>query len=172
MQKYRLVPHPDFPPLAVTGVEVSLTRHDGRHWSLDYVVDGTGELVVPDPAAPARTDELWKHTCFELFVAGDAGYVEFNLSPSTRWAAYRFDGYRKGGRDLPLDSEPQVTRRADGLGAQLLLPALSGVNWRVALTSVIEETGGRISYWSLAHPRSKPDFHDPACFVLQLPAAG
>lgn len=172
MQKYRLVPHPDFPPLAVTAVEVSLTRNDARHWSLDYAVEGGEQLVVPEPAAPARTDELWKHSCFELFVAGDAGYVEFNFSPSTRWAAYRFDGYRKGGRDLALEREPQVVRRDDGVGARVVVPELPGDPWRVALTAVIEETGGRISYWSLAHPRSKPDFHDPACFVLQVPAAG
>jgi hypothetical protein len=40
-------------------------------------------------------------TCFELFLAEDSeaaqgAYAEFNLSPSERWAAYDFDGYRVG----------------------------------------------------------------------------
>ena len=41
------------------------------------------KLVIPPPATPDRTDELWRTTCFELFVAGEGdGYREFNLSPS------------------------------------------------------------------------------------------
>jgi hypothetical protein len=30
------------------------------------------------------------------------GYVEYNLSPSGAWAAYRFDGYREGMRGLEI----------------------------------------------------------------------
>jgi len=31
-----------------------------------------------------------------------------------------------------------------------------------------------LSYWALAHPEGKPDFHDPACFAatLEPPDAG
>jgi hypothetical protein len=36
---------------------------------------------------------------------------------------------------------------------------------------VIEETNGRKSYWALAHPPGKPDFHHSDCFALGLPAA-
>jgi hypothetical protein len=35
---------------------------------------------------------------------------------------------------------------------------------------VIEETNGRLSYWALAHPPGKPDFHHSDCFALELPA--
>jgi hypothetical protein len=38
--------------------------------------------------------------------------------------------------------------------------------------AVIEEEGGALSYWALAHPADKPDFHDPACFTATLPAPG
>jgi len=38
------------------------------------------------------------------------------------------------------------------------------------LAAVIEEKSGAKSYWALAHPpEGPPDFHDPACFVLELP---
>ena len=30
---------------------------------------------------------------------------------------------------------------------------------RVSITAVIEEKGGRKSYWALAHPPGRPDFH-------------
>ena len=38
------------------------------------------------------------------------------------------------------------------------------------LAAVIEEEGGVKSYWALAHPAEKPDFHDPACFTATLAA--
>ena len=42
----------------------------------------------------------------------------------------------------------------------------------MGLCAVIEEKDGTKSYWALAHPPGdKPDFHDPACFALELPAA-
>lgn len=43
--------------------------------------------------------------------------------------------------------------------------------WRIGLSTIVEERNGRLSYWALAHPPGKPDFHDPACFALELPAA-
>jgi hypothetical protein len=33
---------------------------------------------------------------------------------------------------------------------------------------VIEDDQGRISYWALAHPASKPDFHHRDGFALVL----
>lgn len=38
-----------------------------------------------------------------------------------------------------------------------------------AITAVIEEADGTKSYWALAHPVEKPDFHHPDGFVLELP---
>ncbi|QKS01515.1 DOMON-like domain-containing protein [Sphingomonas sp. CL5.1] len=168
MAIYTLIPHPDFPPLAVKEVSVEVERRGGE-LCLHYRVEGAGELVWPEPAAPGRMDELWKATCFELFVKPDGGegYAEFNFSPSGRWAAYAFDGYRAGMRDLPLPVDPRIERRGDGV----TVSGLDDVNGRrIALTAVIEETGGRRSFWSLAHPPGAPDFHRDDCFVARLPA--
>jgi hypothetical protein len=41
---------------------------------------------------------------------------------------------------------------------------------RIGLSAVIEEKNGMKSYWALAHPAGKPDFHHPACFAAELPA--
>jgi hypothetical protein len=43
--------------------------------------------------------------------------------------------------------------------------------WRLGLSALIEETSGRKSYWALAHPPGKADFHHPDCFVHELSPA-
>ena len=40
---------------------------------------------------------------------------------------------------------------------------------RLGLSAVIEEADGRVSYWALAHPAPKPDFHHAGTLALQLP---
>jgi len=197
MTSYTLVPHPDFPPLQVRGVRVELERN-GSETCLRYAVDGADAVVWPAHAVPKRADELWKTTCFELFLKPGEGadYFEFNFSPSGRWAAYAFDAYRAGMRNLALPAEPQVTRdgnhiivrhpglepgsivpqaqRQEGLASRLPPdgPRLKvGVTEaRIALTAIIEETGGVRSFWALAHAPGAPDFHNPDCFVARLPA--
>ncbi len=39
---------------------------------------------------------------------------------------------------------------------------------RLALSAVIEDSDGGLSYWALAHPRGKPDFHHADSFALTL----
>jgi hypothetical protein len=45
------------------------------------------------------------------------------------------------------------------------------VPWRMGISAVIEEKNGNISYWALAHPKGKPDFHHRDCFTLQIEAS-
>src|SRR5207249_1533417 len=39
---------------------------------------------------------------------------------------------------------------------------------QLALSAVIEDEQGVLSYWALTHPPGKPDFHHPDAFVLDL----
>lgn len=158
--------HPDTPPGRVAGVAVALHVEGGR-WTLDFTVSGGAPLLAP-VAMPERADGLWQSTCFELFVMGDnGGYTEFNFAPSTRWAAYRFDAYRQGMRDATL-ATPRI--EPTGAGVRVTLDFPPPEKARISLCAVIEEEGGTKSYWALAHPPGKPDFHHPACFALELPA--
>ena len=174
-----LTRHPDTPCAVVRGIEVEVARPAPGRLALRYILVGaTGDLVLPPPAETGRADGLWRHTCFEAFVGPLTGesYCEFNLAPSTEWAAYRFDGYRLG--MAPADiAAPQITVKSTGDGlaltasldlARTALPADAA--WRLGLSAVIESVGGAISYWALAHPPGKPDFHHPDCFALELPA--
>ncbi len=158
----------------VARIEVDAMRSASGLLRLTYSVAGAlMNVAVPHAQPSIRTDELWRHTCFEVFIAATHGYYEFNLSPSTRWAAYRFDGYREGMRDAPLP-DPQIrwTLQDDAarLTAALHLPP--DAVGPLGLSAVIEDEQGGKSYWALAHPPGKPDFHDAACFTTELPPAG
>ncbi len=106
--------HPDSLCTAATRVEVDVARPRPGGLLLSYVVTGKiGELRLPPVAAAARTDELWRHTCFEAFVrTSGAPYYEFNFAPSTQWAAYRFSGYRSGMRVATEIGAPRIELRS------------------------------------------------------------
>lgn len=165
--------HPDGRCDAVSAIAVEVSRPMPGSLALHYTLSGRlADIVLPPLAEPLRTDELWQHTCFELFVrAGGDGYDEFNFSPSTQWAAYRFDGYRLNRR--PTEAAPQIAVRS-GKGRFELVVALAMPHvaaeavLQLGLSAVIEEKGGRISYWGLKHPPGKADFHHADCFALEL----
>ena len=174
-----LTPHPDTPCAAVTRIEINLARAAPASLALRYLVTGDiASVRLPEPVDRARADELWKHSCFEAFVApvGGEAYYEINLSPSNRWAGYRFDRYREGMVSPPGLALTHMTWRTSAdlfelvatldLAAQADLMADRAV--RLGLSAVIEEASGRMSYWALAHAPGKPDFHHPVSFACVL----
>jgi hypothetical protein len=175
----RLLRHRQSSASPALGIEVEAVR-DASALTLTYIACGDiTAVLLPKQAAPARADALWQHTCFEVFVGGaqSAGYWEFNLSPSLQWAAYRFDGYREGmAAELAVaDLRIAVQRENSGLRLSAAFD-LSGItvlpvseDWRVGLSAIIEAENGDKSYWALAHPPGRPDFHHPDSFTLCLP---
>jgi hypothetical protein len=172
--------HPDSRCSAATHIEVDVARPRAGSLVMRYCVTGKiSDLYMPPAtAAAARADELWQHTCFEAFVRASpgAGYYEFNFAPSTQWAAYWFSGYRTGMRVATEISAPHIevqsSRECYTLQASLELDPLSSLpldgRWRLGLSALIEQTSGRKSYWALAHPPGKADFHHPDCFACEL----
>ena len=164
--------HPDSRCDAVTQIAVDVARPRPGALALRYLVSGAmRDLFLPPETDPARADELWKHTCFEVFVQDGAGYDEFNFAPSRRWAAYRFDAYRSGMRVAGI-AAPRIGVQANAAAfeLQVSLDLPGDAAWRLGLSAVIEEANGRLSCWALAHPPGKPDFHHSDCFALELPA--
>jgi len=176
LQTHSLVPHTDFPPALVHAVTARVTP-DGEWLRLRWRIEGAYKLVVPAFAGKGRADGLWQTTCFELFlqVPDEQGYVELNLSPSERWNAYDFSSYRDGMAERAFPREPACTmRKGEALAifdAAVPASALPPAPWRYNLTAVLEEEGGAKSFWALAHPAGKPDFHDATCFAGTLAAA-
>jgi hypothetical protein len=159
---------------AATRIEADIARPRPGSLILSYVVSGRiSDLRWPPVAPLARADELWRHTCFEAFVRPSTGsaYYEFNFSPSTQWAAYHFSGYRSGMRVAAEIAAPRIEVRSDEatytLQAALELDGLSSP-LHLGLSAVLEETNGHKSYWALAHPPGKADFHHADCFALEL----
>lgn len=163
------------------GISINVSRGPGGRLIFDYMITGeVTSLVFPPTAIAARADQLWRTTCCEAFVkpAGQDAYVEFNFSPSTRWAAYRFPDYRDGMRSVASNNPPAIEFAADENHAALradvdlsaMASSLAEAALDVAISVVIEERGGAKSFWALAHPPGKPDFHHRDGFALRLAA--
>lgn len=173
---YQLIPHPEYPAFGVSAIEARIVALDPHWLSVRWKVAGTERLVLPAFAGQGRADGLWQTTCFELFVRSSKGegYAEFNLSPSERWAAYDFAGYRDGMSERPCPRDPVCTPRGGRsvliFDAAIPAAALPPLPWHYGLSAVIEEEGGHKSFWAIAHSPGQPDFHSPACFAAQLAA--
>ena len=171
MAAARLIPHPATPCPAVTSLTVTVVRDRDLH--LTYELRGDlAALALPAPASEGFADELWRHTCFEAFLApGDgAAYHELNFSPSGRWAAYAFASYRQ---PVDLDPAPRAPamswrRGNDRLALTVAVPFVGPL--RLGLAAVIETRAGAHSYWALHHPATRPDFHHADGFALRLAA--
>lgn len=165
---------------AMRGIDIRVRREPPDILAFQYVLRAEMPHIRVPPSRPAaRTDGLWKHTCFEAFIAppGGRGYYELNFSPSRQWAIYRFDAYREGMSPSDVTLPPQLAvRHLDDrleLDATVMLPdftALQGARaLKLALSAVVEDDSGTLSYWALKHAPGKPDFHHSDGFVLELP---
>ncbi|HOT30085.1 MAG TPA: DOMON-like domain-containing protein [Candidatus Ozemobacteraceae bacterium] len=176
---FRLAPFPG--SAGTSGISVSGTvLRQSEALAVRFEVTGNvGDIdIAPPVGAPERRDKLWEATCFEMFlgIPDSDAYLEFNLSPSHHWNAYRFDGYRKGMRNEPLLRElPFATERtSERFSLSLELEISSLVRDRhpvsIGLTAVILMRNGTTTYWALSHTGPEPDFHRRDSFSLLLPA--
>jgi hypothetical protein len=176
-----LICHPSSPTAVVRGVSASARIAGAGKLAVRFNVDADMiRVALPALTRSHRQDELWRHTCFEIFAAlpdGDA-YCELNFSPSSEWAMYGFVGYRRGMSPIDVRRPPRVavrpTARGLALEAVTYLEELPvpppGQTLRAGLAAVIEETDGNLSYWALTHPSALPDFHHRLGFALQVGA--
>ncbi|MGB5485743.1 DOMON-like domain-containing protein [Parasphingorhabdus sp.] len=170
--------HPYFSADAVRTINVSADCLPSGRLLLRYnLLGAVDQLKLPEPSLPERIDSLWQKTCFEAFIAvPDApGYLELNLSPSTQWAVYAFEGYRMGKSNPEVVSAPRIEVSTTAGNFELVatadlsgLTAMEAASLEIALAAVIEERNGRKSYWALNHPLGNPDFHDRDCFTHKL----
>lgn len=183
MPAITLTPHPATPCPAISSFEVGYERSPTGLLVLDYRLEGSlAELSIPgEHPAPGRRDELWRHTCCEVFIAQgeEPAYWECNFSPAGDWAIYHFTAYRNGMSAPPLVKHPLLTAERDTRHLMLRVTLDSGTlspdfspcgELRLAVSAVLESRSGAHSYWALRHPPGKPDFHHPDSFALTLPA--
>ena len=177
-QQRALACHSETPSQSVRTMQARVSQARDGGIAITYLIKGQiSRLSLPAKSAPSRVDGLWQHTCFEAFVAvkGAPAYREFNFAPCGQWAAYAFQHYRDGG-PLPRASDPKITVRTsensfelDAIIQRESLPLLPpNARLLLALSAVIEENDGVVSYWALNHPPGRPDFHHPIAFVLEI----
>lgn len=180
MDALPLVCHPATPCNYVSAVTARVDRMTADLLIVYYeIVGDIDQLQLPPQRRSAHTDGLWQHTCFEAFARadGDRNYVEFNFSPSSEWAVYRFDDYRRGMTAVEPQHAPKIIcrRREDRLEADVdvhLSGLLPQAALQLGLAVVLEDQEGRICHWALQHPPGNADFHHDAGFALQLPRSG
>ena len=162
--------HPSCPPSSIDQIHAECRPTEHGCMAKFRIFGPTEKLAIPALSDPKRQDNLWKQTCFEIFWQGEGGeaYCEFNLSPSTEWAAYRFDSHRTGGRDLPVETisissghDAESLMLVADVWADLPVPA------HVGLAAVVEE-GDTLRHFALTHPGGAPDFHAAASRTLQI----
>ena len=163
-------------PFTVTGT----VGRRGNTFSICYVLRGALEgLIIPAMRNKRlRERELWNGTCCEFFLAieGSPQYWEFNLSPSGSWNVYCFEGYRQGMReDESFGSLPfSVRRGADSLALSLTVDFSTVIRpdrtVELAVSAVMQQRDGMLTYWALVHPCPQPDFHRRKSFAIRLQA--
>lgn len=172
--------HPAQPCPWVEALESQICLEGGA-LVLTFQLKGNLEgLRIPALGPVRRADRLWEGTCFEAFLrpAGGEAYVELNLAPSAAWAAYAFDGTRRGMRDLDLAPDLRLKRGKDlvALRARIPLADLPGCaeasGLEVNLAAVVQEAEGGVSHWCLQPRGERPDFHAPEGFLLRLEGEG
>lgn len=173
---FRLVPFSDktAPDISITG---NVSRQNNQLILKYLLSDNLATVIIPSPAVnPRRQDNLWEHTCFELFFGlKDSGeYWEFNFSPSGNWNIYHFLSYRQNiteeivFKSLPLLISQQTDTLELNLWVDLDKIIATEQHIEIGVTTVIENQDMQLSYWALNHPATEADFHDRASFLIKL----
>ena len=177
-----LVSHQSLSPPQNYKVEVQVDR-TGTHLSLEFKIIGdlTSLLLPSLNSKPNRLDDLWKHTCFEAFLAPnqhhdkdlykDPRYWELNVSPSGDWNLYSFSDYRLGQSFETrvhkvtheiLESTSICHRSKISIDLSDFLPETP---LSLGLAAVMEHRDLSKDYWAVRHCSKQPDFHVRESFL-------
>jgi hypothetical protein len=177
MQVFELKP---FPSNTTPNIKISgeIVRVENRLFIRHEVNGDTVAILLPAKAStPSRTDNLWKATCFEFFLAvpNKSAYWEFNMSPSGGWNVYNMDAYRRIGfrEDIAFTQLPFLFSNTDNKLSLDISVDLSPIvqhqqKVRIGITAIIQTVDGNETYWALTHPGNQADFHLRESFILEL----
>lgn len=177
-QTFSLQPFPSaeiLPDVKITG---DISRQDNLLVINYQLVGDLKQIIIPQLSnTPVRKHELWQDTCFEFFlgIQNSQRYWEFNLSPAGHWNVYRFDGYRQGMQEeTAFTSLPfNIEQKTDTLTLILHLDLQQIITiveqtLEIAVTTVIKNRDGEVSYWALTHGGAEADFHLRESFIIRL----
>ncbi|MBN3907415.1 MAG: DOMON-like domain-containing protein [Nostoc sp. NMS1] len=176
-QTFSLQPFPSHKSLPNLKIAGNISRNDNQ-FAIRYMLEGDlKEIAIALPSNTlSRKHELWKDTCFEFFlgIKNSQQYWEFNLSPTGHWNVYRLDGYRQGIQEetafenLPFNVQNQADSLALALNVDLDKIIFVEQPIEVAITTVIKDRYGEVTYWALTHQGTEADFHLRDSFIVEL----
>jgi len=180
-----LVAHPACGDLGAVGAVTVHVGATSKVLHLTYDLRSRVAIKIPGLRIEraSRCDELWLHTCCELFTRDPefpGPYLEFNFSPAGDWASYAFDDVLKGMRSVPWPDSidpPEVKstwspKESDSFRHRLVVDlsisrSMLGSHSQLFPTVVLETMAGT-SLWAIWHPIDRPHFHHPDNFLRAM----
>lgn len=125
-----------------------------------------------DDSKIIRQNELWKETCFELFLKNTNAteYIEINIATSGAWNIYVFDSERIGMREYEVSQAPIVLnnlKQRSELSFKFSLkdlPSFLRDNKFEYQISAVLKTNNDQFFYAIKHLKTRPDFHDLRAF--------
>jgi len=113
----------------------------------------------------SHNHELWRGTCFELFIADNlgTGYREFNFTPSGRYCSTKLSSYRESLGVHKSGVEPTITTIGKAIFS-IVLKKVSVINREIALSMITADRELNREFWAVCHPFAQPDFHHRSNF--------
>jgi len=171
MRSVRLLPFEEDEISKVFELSASLSKQTDHTVKVEFLLKGPlDQLKIPAPLPnPKRRPGLWQSTCFEVFMKDQSSekYEEWNFSLSGEWWNQSFDRYRKSAIEQPEKQAKSIELKRDSehLKLDLVLPLAFKKN-RYGLSVVLEDAQEHLSYWSLQHTSTSPDFHVVDDFLI------
>lgn len=152
----------------ISNLSISTTLQlQSNRIELRFVIKGgLDEYLFPQKSKQIRANELWKATCFELFLANGQkeDYYELNFSSSLAWNFYYLSAYRAEVQEVELLSEPKIETHikedAFQISFELEVEACLLEQFDIYnVTSILLTQENERTFWSEKHLTVVPDFH-------------
>jgi len=143
---------------------ISTLKQNKNLLHLTFKLSGDLEnYKLPKTEKEERKDELWRVSCFELFLATeeDEAYYEFNFSPTLAWNSYRLEYYRAEPKKIDEVEliEFEVKRTQETLLVEIVLDVQRVKFNSYNLATILLNNQEEREFWSLKAKGDTPDFH-------------
>lgn len=164
--KVRLTPLPHIADFTVSA-ELDL-RED--HLLLKYSLSGDISEVSLDGS---ECEELWRHTCFELFIRDreGSGYEEINCAPDGRFTRTWLSDYREVHSVKEFHPLPKMRSGSiGGFECEIYFFDLDVSNREISVAVITADQSGTRRFWGVNHFGETPDFHHEENFFAFDPS--
>jgi len=158
--KHQLIPYKKSSNIKI----ISTLEQNKNLLHLTFKLSGAIEnYKLPKTKKQERKDELWRESCFELFLATEEeeAYYEFNFSPTLAWNVYRLEYYRAEPKMIDEVElvEFEVKQTKETLFIEIILDVQTLQFNSYNLATIVLNKQDEREFWSLKAKGDTPDFH-------------